>query len=184
MASEKYKIVDDAFVYFVTFSIVEWLPVFVSADANKVVTESLNFCFEKKSLCTSAFVIMPTHMHAVVFDKDFDNDRLIRSLSDLRKFTGRSLSDYCDKKMPKCFQTNLRECSVADRQRRFWQPSRHPIALETERLWQQKVDYIHDNPVRKGLVAQSSHWRFSSAGYYRSDGLSMCDVNIRPLDWG
>jgi putative transposase len=184
MTTENYRIVGDAHVYFVTYSIVEWLPVFISKDACKIVTDSLNFCYEQKSLCTSAFVIMPTHMHAVVFDKEFDNDRLIKSLGEFRKFTGRSLCDLCDKTMPSCFGKTLRECSVSDRTRRFWQPSRHPIALETERFWQQKVDYLHINPVRKGLVSKAAYWRFSSANYYLSDGLADCDVVIQALDWG
>ena len=119
MTSEDYKIVDDAYVYYVTYSIVQWLPVFISADACKIVTNSLNFCYENKSLCTSAFVVMPTHIHAILFDKEFDNQRLAKSLAEFRKFTGRSLCDFCDKSMPSCFRKVIRECSVSDRERRF-----------------------------------------------------------------
>ncbi len=183
MPSENYRIVDDAYVYFITWSIIEWLPVFVSEAACKIVTDSLNFCRINKSLCTSAFVIMPTHMHAILFDQDFDNDRLARSLADFRKFTGRSISDFCERGMPGCFRESLREFATADRSRRCWQPSRHPVAIENERFWQQKVDYLHDNPRRKGLVQRGSHWRFSSAAFYESDGLADCDVTITPLDW-
>jgi putative transposase len=183
MTTERYRITDDAHIYFVTYSIVEWLPVFISEAACKIVTDSLMFCHQKKNLRTNAFVIMPTHIHTIVFDGNFDNERLQRSLTDFRKFTGRSLSDYCSEDMPKCFHETLRASSTADRERRFWQPSRHPEGLQTEKFWRQKFDYLHENPVRKGLVTRAAYWRYSSAAYYVSDGVGPCDVTISAIDW-
>jgi hypothetical protein len=58
---ERYRFHSEGVVYFVTFSVVEWLPVFVSERAFKIVTESLNFCHRKKGLRINAYVIMPTH---------------------------------------------------------------------------------------------------------------------------
>lgn len=183
MTTERYRIVDDAHVYFLTYSIVEWLPVFVSEKPCHIVIDSLNFCHDKKGLCINAFVIMPTHMHAIFFDREFNNERLQRTLTDLRKFTGRQLSDYCDHHMPKCFRETLRTSSTADRERRFSQPSRHPEAIQSEKFWIQKLDYLHVNPCRKGLVTQAACWRFSSAGYYASDGREASDVRISAIDW-
>jgi putative transposase len=180
---ERYRIRQDAAVYFVTYSIVEWLPVFVSEAACRIVTDSLNFCHQRKGLCTNAFVIMPTHMHAIVFDHEFDCQRLVRTLADFRKSTGRSLSDFCGSHLPSCFHQTLRSAATADRERRFWQPSRHPEAIETERFWRQKLDYLHDNPRRKGLVSRAQDWRFSSAAHYDSDGQRASDVTIVALDW-
>jgi REP element-mobilizing transposase RayT len=183
MTTGRYRIADDAHVYYVTYSVVEWLPVFVSETAFKIVTDSLNFCHEQKRLRINAYVIMPTHMHAICFDADFDNERLQRSLTDFRKFTGRRLSDYCSSHLPKCFRETLHSSSTADRERRFWQPSRHPEGLQAERFWQQKLDYLHENPVRKGLVVRAAHWRYSSAAYYASDGVEACVVKISAIDW-
>ncbi len=154
----------------------------MSEAACRIVTDSLNHCNQHKGLCTNAFVIMPTHMHAIFFDRDFDSNRLVQTLADFRKFTGRSLSDYCARHMPRCFAATLRDAATADRARRFWQPSRHPEAIETERLWKQKLD-SHENPCRKGLVARAQYWRFSSAAYYVLDGQGECDVKIFGLDW-
>lgn len=180
---ERYRITDDAHVYFVTYSIVDWLPMFISESACRIVIDSLNFCHQKKGLRINAFVIMPTHMHAIVFDGDFDSERLKRSLTDFRKFTGRSLSDHCLNHMPKCFHETLRASSTADRERRFWQPSRHPEGIQTEKFWRQKLDYLHENPVRKGLVMRAPYWRFSSAAYYVSAGGESCDVEMSTFDW-
>src|SRR5262245_39248293 len=85
---ERYRIHPEAAVYFVTYSIVEWLPVFIREATCKIVTDSLTFCHGQKHLRINAFVIMPTHLHLIVFDSDFDSERLVPTLADFRKFTG------------------------------------------------------------------------------------------------
>jgi putative transposase len=180
---ERYRIGPDAAVYFVTYSVVDWLPVFVSEAACKIITDSLNYCHNNKALNINAYVIMPTHIHAIVFDKEFDSRRLEGTLIDFRKFTGRQLSDYCAEHMPHCFTELLRATAGDDRERRFWQSSRHPVALESEKFWRQRFDYLHENPCRKGLVRRADHWRYSSAAYYVSDGQIPVDVKLSPIDW-
>ena len=180
---ERYRIHPDVHVYFVTYSIVDWLPVFVSGAACDIVANSLNFCHDQKGLRINAFVIMPTHFHAIIFDKDFDSKRLDATLTDFRKFTGRSLSDFCAQRMPRSFTDTLQAAAGTDRERRFWQPSRHPEAIETEAFWEQKFNYLHENPCRKGLVVRAADWRYSSAAYYLSDGRVQSDVKISAIDW-
>ena len=73
---ERYRIHPEAAIYYVTYSVVEWLPVFVTEATFRIVTDSLTFCHKQKHLRINAFVIMPTHMHMIVFDADFDTKRL------------------------------------------------------------------------------------------------------------
>jgi hypothetical protein len=180
---ERYRIAPDAAVYFVTYSVVDWLPVFVTGTACETITNSLNFCHNSKSLRINAYVVMPTHFHAIVFDKDYDAARLEAALTDFRKFTGRALCDYCSEHMPLAFTDTFKLASGEDRQRRFWQPSRHPVVIESEPFWQRKFDYLHENPVRKCLVVRAADWRFSSASYYYSDGRSPSEVKLSPIIW-
>jgi hypothetical protein len=67
---ERYRIHAEAAVYYLTYSIVEWLPVFVSQASCEIVVDSLTFCHREKALCINAYVMMPTHMHLIVFDAD------------------------------------------------------------------------------------------------------------------
>jgi hypothetical protein len=60
---ERYRIVSDVGVYYMTFSVVEWLPVFIDEAACKIVTDSLNFSAQSKYLAINGYVIMPTHLH-------------------------------------------------------------------------------------------------------------------------
>jgi len=180
---ERYRITSEAAVYFLTYSVVEWLPLFVTEATCQIITESLSFCHHRKQLRINAFVIMPTHLHLIVLDAAFDVERLGRTLADFRKFTGRQLSDHCKNHFPPCFQGTLREQATADRERRFWQPSRHPEAIQNEAFWQQKLDYLHANPCRKGLVRVPAHWRYSSAAWYAGDGTGAVDVPLTPIAW-
>src|SRR4051794_29861811 len=112
---------------------------------------------------------MPTHLHAVLFHADFQAKALEQVVTDFRKFTGRRLSDFCAQHTPACFQDVLAERAGGDREKRLWQPTRHPVQIETEAFSQAKIDYLHLNPVRKGLVRTADQWRFSSASYWISD---------------
>jgi REP element-mobilizing transposase RayT len=177
----RYRIIQQFALYFVTFTIVDWLPIFVDEEPCKVVTDSLNYCRKQKHLRTNAFVIMPTHLHAIVFDSESDSERLNRTLADMRKNTGQQLSRYCLSNMPSCFGRTLRRAAGKDRQHRLWQGGIHAEAIYTRPFYQEKLDYIHANPVRKGLVRDAHQWRFSSAEYWLNGGES--DIILTAVEW-
>jgi len=178
---ERYRIQPDAAIYFCTFSVVDWLPVFVSERPCQIITESLRFCHEQKQLGVDAFVIMPTHLHLIVFDRAWDTTRLQQTLTEFRKFTGRQLAEFCSATLPASFSATLAGAAGEDRGRRFWQPTRHPEAITTEIFHEQKRQYLHDNPRRKGFVLQPAHWRWSSARWYERQ--EDCGVPITPVSW-
>ena len=178
---QPYKIVEGAFLYFLTFSVVDWLPVFMSAQSCEIFTSSLNFCHETKHLRINAYVIMTSHVHLIVFDEDFDSNRLKKTLADLRKYTGRKMIEYSIACLSSCFTDVFQHSAGKDRAYRFWQAYTHPEAIYTQKFWQQKIDYIHENPVRKGLVTEASAWRFSSAAAWLENGTS--DVFLSAVTW-
>jgi REP element-mobilizing transposase RayT len=180
---ERYRFHPEGSVFFVTFSVVEWLPVFVSEAASGIIADSCNYCHRHKGLRTNAYVIMPTHLHAIFFHESFTAAPLVAALTDFRKFTGRRLSDFCAKQMPTCFSDVFRKSAGQDRERCFWQPSRHPELIESESFWRQKLDYLHDNPCRKGLVRRAVSWRFSSAGHWLAEREVANDVILTAIDW-
>ena len=180
---ERFQLYPDKAIYFLTFSIIEWLPVFITAEACLIITNSLNYCHKHKQLRINAFVIMPTHLHFILFDADFDTGRLRQTLMDMRKYTGRQLAAYCDRHMPTAFGQTLRQTKRADRTRQFWQQSRHPVAIDSHAFWRTKIDYLHDNPRRKGLVTDVTYWRFSSAAYWLLDPPGESDVILTEIEW-
>ena len=178
---ERYRIVAGVGLYYVTFTVVEWLPVFLDEIACKIFTDSLNFCIKNKYLGVNAYVIMPTHVHTILFDAEFETERLKHTLDNMRKFTGRQLLDYSAKHLPKCFTEEFHKHAGNDRDRRFWQPTHHPVGIVSDKFWKQKMDYLHHNPCRKGLVSRPEDWRFSSARYWlrREEG----EVQLSDVGW-
>ncbi|MFI5460057.1 MAG: hypothetical protein ACHRXM_31955 [Isosphaerales bacterium] len=85
--------------------------------------------------------------------------------------------------MPRCFDEVFVASFGGDRERRFWQATLPPETIETEAFYLQKLDYLHDNPRRKGLVTRAEHWRFSSASYWLSEGKVENDVILSQVEW-
>ena len=56
-----------------------------------------------------------------------------------------------------------------ERAYQFWQEGVHPEIIQGEDMMRQKIDYIHQNPVKRGYVDQATHWRYSSARNYEND---------------
>jgi REP element-mobilizing transposase RayT len=137
---ERYRIYGDRGLYFITMTVVDWLPVFVAEEPCRIVTDSLNFCHDQKGLRINAFVIMPTHLHVIVLGRTFDPLALERALTDFRKFTCRRLADYCSERMPRCFADVMAGAAGGDRAHRFWQGTYHPVLIETEAFWNHKRD--------------------------------------------
>lgn len=180
---ERYQIEEGVPLYYLTFTVIRWLPVFVAAEPCRILCDSLNFCHQKKCLRINAFVIMPTHAHLIVFDTDFDNQRLRQTITAMRQFTGRKLADYCESKMPKVYGQLINTPLRTDRARQFWQVSKHPIAITTPSFYRSKLNYLHDNLRRKGLVREATAWRFSSAAYWLEEPRGESDVVLSAVPW-
>ena len=102
-----------------------------------------------------------------------------QALADLRKYTGRRLADYVDDNLQETLVKVIHTNDPADRNWQIWQPGWHEEGLLSEHFWKEKLDYIHQNPVRKGYVRLPEHWRYSSAGYGLKQEVG--DVPIVPI---
>ncbi|TDA66208.1 MAG: hypothetical protein D9V45_04535 [Chloroflexi bacterium] len=178
---DRYRIVDGVGVYFITFTIVDWLPVFVDETPITTLIDSLKYCIAHKNLRVNAYVIMPNHFHAIVFDAAFDPLNLKRALTGFRKFSGRQLSDYVGFRYSSAISSVLKNDELKDRERRFWQSGWHAEGIYSESFLEQKVNYLHWNPCRKGLVRSPQDWRYSSAAYWL-DGKQV-DLPLSEIEW-
>ena len=122
---------------------------------------------------------MPNHIHLIVSDANYENERLGKTLTDFRKFTGNRLANYIDANLSETLSQTIRAKQLNDRIRQLWQPGWHAEAMSTERFLAQKVNYIHENPIRKGLVKLPEHWQQSSAGFWINGEAG--EIPITPL---
>jgi hypothetical protein len=61
---------------------------------------------------------------------------------------------------------NYKARHKTDRVFQLWQEGSHPKIIESESILRQKLEYIHQNPVKRGYVSDPTHWRYSSARNY------------------
>jgi putative transposase len=154
------------YVCFDTFVIIDWLPIFVNPEPVGIINESLHYCINNKNLRIHAYVFLPNHIHLIVFDSICDNDRLGKILTEFRKFKGKNLANHIANNFAEPLSLIIRSKALTDRTWQVWRPGWHAEGLESKAFLHQKMDYIHQNPVKKGYVKYSEHWIHSSAGFW------------------
>jgi len=160
---------DQHYAYFVTWTIVEWLPLFDQARYRKVVLDALNYLRIDKNTQLNAFVVMPTHLHAILWPET--GISLSDVTRDFKRFTSREISREANRQVATEFIDVFKRARIENRAQdvstyQVWQEGSHPEAIFKEKFARQKIDYIHMNPVRAGLVEVATDWPYSSAKAY------------------
>lgn len=158
---------DARYIYFITSTVVDWIPLFISYRYCNIVMESLEYCRRHKGLRIHAYVIMPTHIHLIVSIEPAA--ALPGVVRDLKRYTSRALSACLREDHAQVWLRLLHEWSYRGRgntEYKVWQDGYCPEAIFSQKFFRQKLDYLHDNPVRKGLVRRMEDWYYSSAAAY------------------
>lgn len=153
-------------LHFLTHTIVDWIDVFTRKELAEIIIGSLNFCIEKKGLEVYAWCLMPSHLHMIATTKEGNADTLSEVMRDFKKFTSNEIvrvipgiNESREHWLMKHLQTGSDSFQV-------WQPGMRPVELFTRKFTNQKMDYIHNNPVVAGIVDEPQHYLLSSARDY------------------
>jgi len=171
MARKGYIIHNQQAVYFLTFTVVGWIDIFSRQSYRDIVIESFKYCQRKKGLHLHAYVIMSNHIHLIVsVDDGFTVSDFIR---DCKKFTSTRILDAIENSGVESRRDWMLHqfkyyASLHTRNEKYqlWEQDNHPIELESPAFTQQKIDYIHQNPVAAGLVYRAEDYIYSSASNY------------------
>jgi REP element-mobilizing transposase RayT len=172
--SSKYKVGEDAIAHFVTFSVVGWIDVFSRESYKEIITKSLKHCQENKGLKLHAWVIMTNHVHLIISGNTNKIEDIVR---DLKKYTSKKIIAAI-KENPiesrKEWMLNLfsftGKSNSNNKDFQFWKQDYHPIELNTAAKLKERLDYLHENPVKSGLVWEPWHYKYSSAiDYYTNE---------------
>ena len=169
--SRRYKFLDQEKLYFISYSVVYWIYVFIRSDYRNVLLESWKYCMEHKGLEVWSWVIMPSHVHMIVGTKGKKLEDIIR---DMRSFTATKMKVVIQEH-PQESRTNWMIWMIEragkwngqNKDFQFWQQHNQPIELFSPIVMREKLDYIHENPVKAGFVNHPEHWMYSSAIDYR-----------------
>ena len=171
----RYKIAELNSPHFIACTTVGWLPVFTRQKYFEIIMASLTFCRQAKGLRLHAYVILDNHLHLAV-----SSDSLSQVIRDFKRHTAKQIlaAAQQDNKLWLLKQLEFFKGGYkVESQHQVWQEGVHPQAITTEDMLRQKLDYIHYNPVKIGLVDRPEDWRYSSArNYLGQDGVLEIDL--------
>lgn len=180
-----YQITDQKALYFVTFQVVDWIDAFSRQVYRDIFIEVVRFYQASRGLQVFAYVIMTNHVHMIISCPHGDLSGIIR---DLKKNTSRKIikvlqSNFESRKdwMLEVFR-NWAASHSRNKNFQFWTHENHAVLLYSNKFIQQKLSYIHNNPVKAGLVENPEDYLYSSARNYA--GLTgYIDVELLSVPW-
>ncbi|MXV51691.1 transposase [Pedobacter sp. HMF7647] len=168
--SHKYKVKDQEEIHFITFAIVDWVDVFIRPVYKNIIAESLKYCRYNKGLNLHAYCLMTNHLHLLVSARH--PEKLAQIIRDLKKFTNKQIIAAIQHEQESRREWMLHRFSYhakfSNRIKDFkvWQDGYHAIECSSLALIAQKLDYIHNNPVKAGIVLNPEDYIYSSASNY------------------
>lgn len=167
--SEKYKFHDPEGLYFVTCTVVHWIDLFTRRELKEVVVDSLKYCQSNKSLNIHAWCLMPSHLHMIISSKEGDLSGIMR---DFKKHTSKEITKTINEinESRRDWLLNAFGKAGNDLKRisghKVWQDGNQPKGIESNEFLDQKLEYIHNNPVGSGIVSEPADYLHSSARDY------------------
>ncbi|HEY4786479.1 MAG TPA: transposase [Bacteroidales bacterium] len=171
--------------YYLTLQVVDWVDIFTRDVYKRLIIDNLRYCQQNKGFEVFAYVIMTNHIHIIV-----------RSLTNNLSGTIRDFKSYTSKELLKqiALETESRRdwmldiFSKAARQHernsqfQLWSHENHAEQLWSNEFICEKIDYIHQNPVRAGIVSKPEDYIYSSARNYAGMEVVL-DVVVLTRKW-
>lgn len=187
-SNKGYVISDQYATYFLTFTIVGWVDIFTRKEIKYIVIDSLKYCQNNKGLTIYSYVIMSNHIHLIARASQ-ESTGLSDIIRDFKKFTSKKIMEFIknDKRESRKDWIKLIVCYHAkfnknNKNFQVWQQYNKPKILLHPKFSQKILNYIHENPIRAGIVDQASDYIYSSARNYAGDQNIVLQVEI--LDFG
>jgi REP element-mobilizing transposase RayT len=181
--SRAYKFHKPEAGYFVSFAVVEWLHVFTKEKYTKIALDCLTFCQKEKGLEIYSWVIMTNHLHLVF--RSVGDQKPGHLLGDFKRFTSNAIVKAIKEDAEESNREHwLKEFKKAANKshnvnhHQFWQHDNHPIEIYSYKFVSQKINYVHNNPVKAGYVSRPEDYKYSSAKDYAGEKGLLDDIVI------
>ena len=177
--TDGYKIRNQFGLHFMTFTVVGWIDLFSLKLYRDIFIKNMQYCRKEKNLKVRAYVIMTNHVHVIW-----------QSSSGKLSDTLRDFKSYCTKQFIEVMSNEKESRSEwllymfhfysnktnKNKDFKIWADGNHPEEIFTESFMKTKLDYIHENPVRAGIVENPEEYLYSSASnYIRNKGIFEID---------
>lgn len=173
-------------LFFVTSTVVGLVKLFEMKSLCDIMIENLNYYQNRADFTVIAYVIMPDHFHLII--KTNKGLSVSQCIGNFKRITSRKITSELEKKGNRMLLSSLRKNALLEpsSDSRVWEYRFDSFVLTNEDTLRQKIEYIHNNPVKSGLVSEPTEWRYASARNYAGldDVLLPVDVEWRCLDYG
>jgi len=163
MGRSRYQIHDQTAPYFLTCTVLQWLPLFAQPANAKIVLDALCFLQAEGRLMLHGYVLLENHCHFIA-----SGENLGKAIASFKSFTARRIVERLTQIHSPVLDLLAfhKARHKVDREHQVWQEGSHPEQIQNEAMMRQKLEYIHNNPVARGYVDDPMHWRYSSARNY------------------
>jgi putative transposase len=164
MSRSRYHFAEPDHPHFLTCTVVEWLPVFTRQETVQILFDSWRYLQSSEGFRLYGFVVLENHLHVIAQAEDLP--ALWRRF---KSYTARQLIERLKTSRAEALLKRMQlahKAQRSDREHQFWQEGSHPQVIASEAVLRQKLEYIHQNPVKRGYVDEPEHWRWSSARCY------------------
>ena len=183
-----YTISDQYATYFLTFTVVGWVDLFTRKVCKDIIISSFDYCQKSKGLLVHAYVIMESHVHLIVTASK-QSSGLSNIVRDMKKYTSNRLIEWIfqsgkesRRNWLKMVLTYHAKFNTNNSKYQIWQQYNKPKVCLFPKFTNQKIDYIHRNPVVAGIVDTPEDYVYSSARNYVNRSDFILDVHV--IDFG
>ncbi len=149
---------------FFTATCHEWKMLLKPQKYKEIIMNSLKYLCDNNRIIVNAFVILDNHLHLIWQMKAGIKPENVQR--DFLKFTAQKMQK--DLKLYNPEYLNEFRVIAKDREFQFWKRNPLSIELRTDDVFLQKLNYIHENPVKAGLCKFAEDYYYSSAKFYES----------------
>ena len=171
-----YSIKDQEALHFVTFTVHQWVDVFTRKDYVDKLVESITYCQKAKGLKVYAWVIMTNHCHFILSSDKVPLSDIIR---DLKKIISKEIVKAIESNPFESRKRWLLWLLKKDGHIWFWDEGYHGEEIFSTAFLETKINYIHQNPVRAGIVEKEEEYVNSSCGEFY--GIRKSKIELAPL---
>ena len=163
-------------LHFLTFSCYRRLPLLGTVRARNVFVDALGKIRERYRFLLVGYVVMPEHVHLLISESSGGTPSLI--LKVLKQRVARDLRNK--QRRGRAEQEHISDISGEEGLLRFWQPRFYDFNVYSADKKREKLEYMHSNPVTRGLVQHPKDWPWSSFSYYAKGEAGL--VAIDPVE--
>ncbi len=165
MSTRKRDIFELFNCFFITTTFNDWLKLLLEDKYYFEIIHSIDFCLKKYKADLIAYVLMPNHIHVILFYNG--KTEVSGFMRDFKKYTSTRIRQLLEEDGKTKILERLRY-NINRQKFKVWKDRFDAVIIRHKNVLITKIKYIHNNPVKYGLVEREEEWKYSSSSFYKT----------------